>query len=239
MIRSVQAIAILALTLSLGAKPTHAQTILTDQNGDGAIEITAFGDSITYGVGDGTEPGQYVSTIDSVGEPRGWPKRLSTSLGLSVLNAGSPGEQVVAQPNLTDSGVQRFPDVVIGSSADVVIIKEGANDAQHAVTSAELATSIQKMLNIARADNKKVVLSTLAPPTVQHAQFAPAVIEYSSAVRDLAVMNNVPIVDIAQGFLLACPDLSVCPYYNLPEGLHPNTAGYDAIAQMYVDTFQK
>lgn len=239
MIRSIRAVCILALSIFLGAKATHAQSILTDRNGDGAIEIIAFGDSITYGVGDGIEPGQYISTIDSIGKPRGWPKRLSATLGLSVMNAGSPGEQVVAQPNITESGVQRFPDVVVGSGADVVIIKEGANDAQHDVSSGELTTSLQKMLNVARADNKNVVLSTLAPPTVQHAQFAPSVIEYSAAIRDLAVINNLPVVDIEQGFLLACPDLSVCSYYNLPEGLHPNTVGYDAIAQMYVDALKK
>ena len=239
MIRLVVAIMTLSFCFTAVAPTASAQSILTDQNGDGTIEIIAFGDSITYGVGDGTEPGEYISTIDSVGKPRGWPKRLSATLGIPVLNAGSPGEQVSPDPDLTETGVQRFADVVVGSSADVVIIKEGANDSQHEVPTEVVATSIQKMLNVARADNKKVVLSTLAPPTVQHGQLAPAVIGYSSAIRDLSVMNNVPVVDIEQGFLLACPDLSVCPYYNLPEGLHPNTVGYDAIAQMYVDALKK
>lgn len=238
MIRLVSVILSLGLTVTLGSTLAHAQGLVADHNGDGAIEIIAFGDSITYGVGDDTPPGEFIQSIGSIGKPRGWPKRLSATLGVSVLNAGSPGEQLVEDPELEETGVRRFPDVVVGSDADLVIIKEGANDAQREIPTAQLTTSLQKMLNVARADNKKVVLSTLAPPTVQHAQDAPVSIEYSSAIRELAVLNNVPLADIERGFLQACPEISVCPYYNLPEGLHPNTAGYDAIAQMYLDVLK-
>ena len=237
-IRSLSVILSVGLTVTFGSTTTHAQGLVADHNGDGAIEIIAFGDSLTYGVGDDTPPGEFIQSIGNIGNPRGWPKRLSATLGVAVLNAGSPGEQVVEDPELDETGVRRFPDVVIGSNADLVIIQEGANDAQREFPTAQLTTSLQKMVNVARADNKKVVLSTLAPPTVQHAQDAPVSIEYSAAIRELAVLNNVPLADIEQGFLLACPDVSVCPYYNLPEGLHPNTAGYDAIAQMYVDVLK-
>ena len=34
-----------------------AEGVLSDTNGDGQIEVLAFGDSITYGIGDGTKPG--------------------------------------------------------------------------------------------------------------------------------------------------------------------------------------
>lgn len=50
-------------------------------------DVLAFGDSITYGVGDGTNPGDFVVLIDDAGQPRGYPLRLSATLGTGVTNA--------------------------------------------------------------------------------------------------------------------------------------------------------
>ncbi len=33
------------------------ESVLADVSGDGTVRITAFGDSLTFGVGDGTKPG--------------------------------------------------------------------------------------------------------------------------------------------------------------------------------------
>jgi lysophospholipase L1-like esterase len=233
MVRWNKFLSILVVSLVVLADQACAEGApLSDRNNDGQIEILAFGDSITYGVGDGTEPGQYISELGDVGSPRGYPLRLSAALSLPVMNAGIPGEMVVGEPGGRLPGVARFPEEVVGSPADLVIIFEGANDARIEIPTAQYEAALQRMINVARADNKSVALATLLPPTVQHGMFAAQTALYSGAIRQLGVMNNVPVIDLEQGFLKDCPDLSTCPYYNLPEGLHPNTVGYDAIARM-------
>ncbi len=207
-----------------------AEPVLRDVNGDGSVEVLAFGDSITYGVGDGTQPGQYVPSITVVGPPRGYPLRLSSLVGVSVLNAGIPGEELVGRGKI-ESGVDRFPSVVVGSSADVVIIKEGVNDSFHLQSAAEVSTALQRLINVGRAAGKEVVIATLAPPTGHHASQRQFTQVYSESIRELAFLNSVPLADIEQVFVMGCADLGTCQYYNLPEGLHPNTVGYDAIAE--------
>ena len=212
---------------------------LSDRNNDGQIEVVAFGDSITYGVGDGTDPGQYVSGIGEVGDPRGYPLRLSSVLAVPVLNAGIPGEMVIGIPGPRAAGVVRFPEVVVGSTADLVIIFEGINDARYDISATELEAAYQKMINVARADNKNIAIATLLPPTVQHGTLAPTAALYSETIRGLGAMNGILVIDLEQGFLRDCPDLSTCSYYNLPEGLHPNTVGYDAITTMIATALQR
>ena len=229
MIRSLALIVVGLLLAVSGPQEACAQSTLSDRNGDGVVEVLAFGDSITYGVGDGIPPGQYVEQIYDAGAPRGYPLRLSSMLGISVLNAGVPGEE------LTTTGAYRFPGVVAGSSADTVIIKEGINDAVHVVDTGTFSEAMQRVINVARAEGKGVVIATLAPPTQIHASLAPIANAYSASIRTLAVLNSVPLVDLEAVFYEACPMLSTCSFYNLPEGLHPNTLGYDAIAEAMAD----
>ncbi len=218
--------ALVGFVFVLYVHPAHASDLpLRDANGDGQIEILAFGDSITYGVGDGTAPGEYVPDIASSGSPRGYPRRLSALLGVPVYNAGVPGEE------LCTDGVERFPNLVVNSSVDVVIIKEGTNDMQRFVTTRTLSANLQKVINVARAEGKSVVLATLVPPTGDRAQFGGFSAAYSSAIRGVATTNSLPLADIEQAIYQVCPELTTCSLYNLPEGLHPNTAGYDAMTE--------
>lgn len=230
---------IVFVSILAGADAVYADgATLTDRNNDGQIEILAFGDSITYGVGDGIEPGQYIGEIAEVGSPRGYPLRLSASLSLPVMNAGVPGETVVGIPGGRVSGVERFPQEVVGSSTDLVVIFEGANDTRYETPAAQLEAGYQRMINVARADNKSVAIATLPPQTAQHGTFAPQSLIYSATIRRLGAINDIPVIDLEQGFIRDCPDLLTCSYYNLPEGLHPNTVGYDAITKMIATGLQ-
>jgi|688.fasta_scaffold07153_14 lysophospholipase L1-like esterase len=221
---------LVSLFAALVAVRAEAQILLSDRNGDGEIEIVAFGDSITYGVGDGIAPGTYVEQITDSGAPRGYPLRLSEALGVSVLNAGIPGEELVTE------GIFRIPELVVGSTADAIIIKEGVNDAVHLVDAASISTAYQTAINVARAEGKGVMIATIAPPTQLHASLAPFTDSYSQSIRELAVLNSLPLADIQAAFVTACPLLSICSYYNLPEGLHPNTLGYDAISEVMLQS---
>ncbi len=222
------------LTLAVGAivaSTVDAQAqVLRDTTGDGKVEVLAFGDSITYGVGDGNNPGDYVPEITDSGNPRGYPTRVSAATGLPVGNAGSPGERLVR------SGLERFASLVVGSDVDTVIFMEGANDAVHQIEGAQYRRAVQRIVNVARAEGKSLVLATLPPPTANHASLALFTTFYSSIVKDLGTINDVPVADVEQRFLSACPDLNTCELYNLPEGLHPNTNGYDAISEVILST---
>jgi lysophospholipase L1-like esterase len=154
------------------------------------------------------------------------------------LNAGVPGERVLGVAGDRVAGVTRFAEVVVGSASDLVIIFEGINDALYDFSATELASAFQRMINVARADNKNVAIATLLPPTAQHGMLSPTAALYSDTIRQVGAMNDILVIDLEQGFLRDCPDLPMCPYYNLPEGLHPNTVGYDAITTMIANAIQ-
>lgn len=209
--------------------PAEAQ-VLRDVTGDGQVEVLAFGDSITYGVGDGNNPGDYIPEITESGSPRGYPKRVSAATGLPVSNAGVPGERLIR------SGLERLPGLIVGGDVDVLVFMEGANDAVHQIEGAQYRRAAQRVINVARAEGKSIVLATLPPPTSTNASLALFTTFYSSIIKDLGVINSVPVADVEQRFLSTCADLNTCELYNLPEGLHPNTAGYDAISEVVLST---
>ncbi len=199
-----------------------------DRNGDGIIHILAFGDSITYGVGDGYEPGEVVVDIESSGGVGGYPSRISEATGVAVSNAGVPGERMLF------SGTERFPQLVANSDVDTVLFMEGANDAIHRILGGDYRVALQKVMNVARAEGKHLVVGTLPSPVAFHESLSLYTALYSSIVRELGVLNSVPVADIEQVYAQQCPESDECLLYNIPEGLHPNTAGYDAMAEEFL-----
>jgi lysophospholipase L1-like esterase len=211
----------------------HKEILAQDVTGDGKIHILAFGDSITYGVGDGENSGDFVEVIDDAGSPRGYPLRLSSDSSWIVSNAGLPGEQLLR------GGAERFPDLVVGTDVDTVVFMEGVNDAVQRVEASEYRAAVQRVINVTRAEGKNMVLNTLPPPTVMRESLTPYTNLYSTVVRELAAVNDLAVADVEQKFVTDCPDMASCRYYNLPEGLHPNTSGYDAIAEVVRSTLNK
>jgi lysophospholipase L1-like esterase len=222
----IHRVSVLAVVCILAVVMPGGCAVAQDVTGDGQVHVLAFGDSITYGVGDGENPGDYVEVIDDAGAPRGYPLRLSTDGGRLVSNAGVPGEQ------LLNGGIQRFPELVVGSDVDTVVVMEGVNDAVQRVEASEYRAALQRIINVARAEGKKIVLNTLPPPTAMRSSLTPYTNLYSSVVRELAGVNDLTVADVEQRFVSDCPDMATCIHYNLPEGLHPNTSGYDAIAEV-------
>jgi lysophospholipase L1-like esterase len=213
--------------VALGLDNAYAQGgRAEDVNGDGSIQILTFGDSITYGVGDGERSGDYIEELAGIGKPRGYPLRLSKVAGWQVSNAGIPGEQ------LLQGGVQRYPDAIVGSDVDVVVVMEGVNDAVQRVEAAEYRAAMQRIINVTRAEGKNMLLVTLPPTTGLRESLAPYTNLYSSIIRDIASLNDVAVADLEKRFQTDCPELSSCALYNIPEGLHPNTSGYDVVAEV-------
>jgi lysophospholipase L1-like esterase len=218
-----------ALVVGLRVQDALAQ----DLKAGGQGHLLAFGDSITYGVGDGENPGDYVEEITDAGEPRGYPLRLSATSSGVVSNAGNPGEELLR------GGMQRFPDLVVGTDVDTVVFMEGVNDAVQRVEATEYRAAVQRVINVTRAEGKTIVLNTLPPPTGTRGSLVPYTNLYSAIIRDLGSVNDVAVADVEQKFVTSCPDMTTCTLYNLPEGLHPNTSGYDAIVEVVKATLSK
>jgi lysophospholipase L1-like esterase len=218
-------------SISSNFKNNPGTFILEDINEDGKIELLAFGDSITRGVGDFFEPGEFIPFVDffPMGEA-GYPLRIELWLNLPVENRGRPGERI------NNGGVFRFAPTVAASSSDYVVISEGANDAFSAYSDTNLSRDLQALINMTQALGKKPILMTIPPPCCNRAGLRPFVENYNIRYRDIATINRIPLADTERAFKALCPNAR-CSLLNLPEGLHPNTRGYDVMGEMFASLF--
>jgi lysophospholipase L1-like esterase len=201
---------------------------ISDRNGDGVVKLVAFGDSVTYGVGDGGNVGGITEEVPFTDGSLGYPSRIETLAGILTDNRGVPGEL------FTLAGIERFPDTLRASGADGVAILEGANDAIVRVSGSVYSRKLQKAVNIARELGVTPYLLTLPRPCCEHQGSGLFTELYSNLVRETAAINAVPLVDAAMTFEVVCEGRLECFLYNLPEGLHPNGRGYDAISEVLI-----
>ncbi len=214
-----------SLSMSVMSALADEQSSLQDKNGDGQLSILAFGDSITSGLGDGFPPGAFVEDVSGSFGIGGYPTRLAALLGVATSNAGMPGEELLS------GGVARVAQLLSDSQADVVCVLEGSNDAIHQADTTDFRRAIQRVLNIAGYRGKAVLLLTIPPSCCNHAGAGPFTSGYSASIRELATLNSAPLADIERAWRSSCQNPDECELYNLPEGLHPNSKGYDVIAQ--------
>lgn len=201
---------------------------LQDINLDGKIEMLAFGDSITRGVGDFYSPGEEAPAIlPSPPSEAGYPLRMESLLGISVQNKGIRGEF------LSEAGVYRFSSTVSASNADYIILSEGANDVFVSASSQTLRRDMQAMINMAKVMGREPIIATIPTPCCGHAGSAPYIDSYNLAYKDLAALNEIKMADVSRAFSQTCTG-EECYLFNLPEGLHPNSKGYDAMAQTII-----
>ncbi|MDC0357497.1 GDSL-type esterase/lipase family protein [Oligoflexia bacterium] len=220
------------LLFCIGLSPIQLvaeELVFQDNNGDGTIRFLAFGDSITFGVGDGVSAGAFVEEV-SGGHGGGYPKRVSDMTDIKVTNAGFAGEI------FTEEGYRRLPGLLSNAKADFLVFLEGANDATFQVGSSAYRLALQKVINVAFASNVGVVLVTLPPPCCNHAGLDFFTGAYNQVMRSLANINDVFLADVEKNWLFVCSDPKQCGLLNLPEGLHPNAKGYDLIAQTVLAT---
>jgi len=209
----------------------HADSdILIDTNDDEIVSIMGFGDSISYGLGDDTPVGAFVESVSLNNGTRGYLARIRDLGGLSTLNAAVPGEF------LSISGISRLPNAVANSNADIVIFMEGANDSSIQLFSTAYGHVVQRAINVIRALGRIPVVMSNPIPCCNRADHAPFVIAYNSHIHDLAHVNSIHEVNLEHMWQTTCSSIASCQLYNKPDGLHPNTSGYDAIGQTVLAT---
>jgi acyl-CoA thioesterase-1 len=190
-----------------------------------ATRFVAFGDSITEGKlasGD-TAPIPY---------PTGLKARLTaryTSQEFIVQNDGVGGET-------SDRGAARLPGVLSARNPEVLLLLEGVNDLALGDSSkvAVVIGNLRTMVQTARSRGILVFLATLLPeiPGGSRAGALPLIVPTNDQIRALAANQGVPLVDLYQAFSGMERTLIG------EDGLHPNAAGYEQIAQTFLDVLR-
>lgn len=190
----------------------------------------AFGDSITFGVGD-----------DPLRTDKGYPPRLQALLqgggsAAQVKNFGIGGEA-------TPEGLARIDGVlqVNAAAGDVLLLMEGTNDISRGFSIESIRFNLNEMARRAEARGLSVVHAT-AIPRLPNAKFDPQNItntELNQNLRDLAGIRERKLADPFEVFGTTA-NLFTSYYYqgvDDPVG-HPNAAGYDLMAQIFFDVIR-
>lgn len=148
-----------------------------------------------------------------------WPAVLANllaeeGLGIDLVNAGVSGDT-------TAGGLARM-DWLLRQNPDLMIVELGGNDGLRGVSLKSIEANVRAILK--KLDDKDVdaLLLGMKLPT-NYGQ------EYTAGFEQLFVRiaedTGVPFVAFFLEGVAMDPDL------NLPDGLHPNTAGHRALAQ--------
>jgi lysophospholipase L1-like esterase len=193
--------------------------------------VVTLGDSITEGA---------QSTNNAF---RGWPDRLAERLaaahsGWSVVNAGIGGNRLLRYGTGPSALARLDRDVFSVSGIKAIILLEGINDIGRGfypptepVTAEALIAADKQIIARAHAKGIKVYGATLTPYKGAH-YFMPegeAVREaYNAWIRTGGAFDGV--VDFAPSVADKADPTTFDPGFNLSDRLHPNDAGYQAMA---------
>ena len=199
--------------------------------------ILGFGDSLTFG----TTSGFCSVGIICSRATTGYPARLQQILRAQypaqaavVQNAGSPGECASADGCSGTSGRQRLPGT-LAAAHDLVVILEGVNDTNAIASDGFIEDAIRDMVRTARGAGKDVILCGLLPvkPREDNGMYKAEPARIASLNRrlsELAGAEGVPFVDMVAAFGSGYASLLS------PDGLHPNDAGYQRMAETIAAT---
>jgi acyl-CoA thioesterase-1 len=189
--------------IALAAARDHGQ----ETTKPSAKTILFFGDSLTAGYG--LNPTQaFPALIQEKINARGW--------DLHVINAGLSGE--------TTAGGLRRIDWVLQRPIAVLVLALGANDSLRGLPIAEAKRNLQAIIDRTRHKypQVKIVLAGMQVPTNLGREYTTS---FHAIFPDLAAANTAVLIP----FLLE--GVGGIPALNLPDGIHPNPAGHQIIAE--------
>jgi lysophospholipase L1-like esterase len=226
---------------AFGGTTSHSYYYLTgvDVGTHGREAVVAFGDSITNGH-NSTVGGNARYTDALAG------RLTAANSPLSVANAGITGNLLLHQlPCFGETGVTRFQrDALDQPGVRTVILMEGSNDiwdyqdhgcgATPAVTATQLIDGFRALIQAAHARGIRVVGATILPFKADYESAAD--FQRAEAIRE-AVNNWVlssgeydAVADFAAAVADPADPQQLNPRYDSGDHLHPNDAGYRAIA---------
>jgi len=152
-----------------------------------------------------------------------------TTQRLSVLDEGVAGEKV-------SEGRFRLPRVLTSDRPDALLLIEGVNDLnENGVDGITRASNgLQAMVRNARDNGVVVFLATLPPQRPGGFRaYTPTLVEpLNDRIRALAPQEGAVLVDVYRDFN---GDVGLLQ----ADGLHPNVAGYQRMAESFVAAIRK
>jgi lysophospholipase L1-like esterase len=222
-----------------------------------ATRFVAFGDSITEGkLTDCSTPTLTGATsetryqlwlndlralhLNAEASPSAYPRQLQGMLAnrytqqeVTVANEGLGGECTIG---CEFNGVDRLPGVLAADSPGVLLLQEGINNVNSNLPSGipNVITGLRMMIEQAKGRGVTVMLGTLLPERAGacRARAPDLVAPANDAIRQLAQTEGVDIVDLYGAFAEATDALLG------PDGLHPNAAGYQKIAESFFEAIK-
>jgi len=163
--------------------------------------ILAFGDSLTFGTGANSE--------------HSYPAELARLTGLTVINAGIPGE-------VTAQGVRRLPALLDRYKPQLLLLCHGGNDLLRKTGTAVTRDNIEKMITAADQRNIPTLLIGVPQPALMFLEAAPI-------YNEIAEQHGL----VYEGEIL--PQVEADNKLK-SDRIHPNAAGYrrmaDAISEL-------
>ena len=197
----------------------------------GISSIVAFGDSLTAGV-----TSSVIQTIVQLEPNNSYPAQLRDLLNqrysaqtIRVTNAGVPGEDAA-------DAVSRFQSELGRLQPDVVLIMEGTNDLSPSSFTPAIrgAEAIETMVRDAKGRGVDPILATIPPQRTSRGN-EPMVIPYNDLIRQIAIRESVPLVDVYQiisfGQCIGSGSLVLSCLGD--DDLHPTVEGYGLIAAAF------
>jgi acyl-CoA thioesterase-1 len=138
---------------------------------------------------------------------------LSRAPGSTMKNAGVYGDT-------TGEGLSRF-DADVSPGTTILILELGANDGLGGTDLGEIERNLSATIERARARGMKVLLCGMETPPFHGFQYT---VDFHAIYPRLAAKYGISLVPfLLDGVLLN-------PAYNLSDGIHPNAAGAQRVA---------
>ena len=158
-----------------------------------SVTVVAFGDSITAGIGTSGN-NDYVSV-------------LSNRTGVSIINAGRPGDT-------TATALARIDSAVLARDADIVIVFLGGNDLLQGVPVPQRIANITAIVQQIRGDGAAVILVGVGSGALD---------AFEGALPGIASQTSSTLVPAVLDGIFGVPSL-------MADLIHPNNAGHAIIA---------
>jgi lysophospholipase L1-like esterase len=232
---------------ALTATSTYVVSGLEVQAPGSVGSVVAFGDSLSDGYEAGPSPG--IPSAVPIGAEHAYPdalqRRLQTTQGapaLVVVSAGITGNRILADGLIPQHGVsalQRIDaDALQQAGVTTVILQLGTNDIGNDGASADqVIAGLSALVARVRAAGLRIVLATLPPAEgARPESFGNGIAEATRAqvnawIRSGAAGGDVVLVDFDAALRDPSSPGRLNPAYDSGDGLHPNAAGYAAMAQ--------
>ncbi|HJV49986.1 MAG TPA: SGNH/GDSL hydrolase family protein [Noviherbaspirillum sp.] len=189
------------------AQPAASASTSTNTNtntASGPMLVEYYGDSIIWG---------WLPNNDWVRVDQPEPAVVGADTGVNVQNMGSPGR--LAEHALAgDSVYPAWDQQMAQSKATHVIIEYHSHD-----TVADTTARVRKLIQIAKASGKKVIVETIGPGN--HSGNL-SWEQISQAQRDAATAENVPVIDQSAYLKDYLASTGKGVWDICADGLHPN-----------------